>query len=100
MVRMKSDFKRRLEALESEHPPLCFYCDYLAERMETFSSGQLYVLQAILMGTRDASLPATKYEISPEEEAELVDFFENLPELNPACPKCQRAMEGEDESEA
>jgi len=97
---MKSDLKRRLEALEAEHEPLCPHCDYLAERMEKFSSGQLYTLRAILMGARDASLPATKYEISPEEEAELVDFFENLPELNPACPKCRRAMEEEDEPEA
>lgn len=97
---MKSDLKRRLEALESVHPPLCPHCDYLAERMETFSSRQLYTLRAILMGERDASLPATKYEISPEEEAELLDFFENLPELNPACPKCRRAMEEEDEPEA
>ncbi|WP_143763343.1 hypothetical protein [Methanothrix harundinacea] len=97
---MKSDLKRRLEALESVHPPLCPQCDYLAERMGTFSSGQLYVLRAILMGVRDASLPSTKYEISPEEEAELVDFFENLPELKPACTKCWRVMEREDEPQA
>lgn len=99
-MRMKSDLKRRLEALESVHPPLCPHCDYLAERMETFSSRQLYTLRAILMGERDASLLVTKYEISPEEEAELVDFFENLPELNPACPKCRRMIEEEDEPEA
>jgi hypothetical protein len=97
---MKNDLKRRLEALESEHPPRCPHCDYLAERMETFSRGQLYALRSILMGERDASLIATKYEISPEEEAELVDFFENLPEPNPACPKCRRVMEEEDEPEA
>jgi hypothetical protein len=38
---MKSDLKRRLEALESEQPPRCPHCDYLEERIGDFSGGKL-----------------------------------------------------------
>lgn len=51
-MRIKSDLKRRLEALESERLA-CPYCEYARAKLDSFTESQLRVLRAVLMDEKE-----------------------------------------------